>query len=98
MSIFLPRGKTLGAKSAKKYCHVGTLEAFHLWSLGTSVKAKRSTSYSLPIKLLDFLHLLTNKHNLKIPLGILSSDFAIYYKVNRVGSTMDIILVIYLAY
>ena len=32
----LLRGQTLGAKSAKKYCHIGTLEAFHLWSLATS--------------------------------------------------------------
>ena len=36
----LSRGQTLGAKSAKKYCHVSTLEAFHLWSLGSSVKAQ----------------------------------------------------------
>ena len=35
----LSRGQTLGAKSAKKCCHVDTLEAFHLWSLATSVKA-----------------------------------------------------------
>ena len=40
----LLRGQTLGAKSARKYCHVGTLEAFHLWSLATTVKAQRSTS------------------------------------------------------
>ena len=26
---------TFGAKSAKKCCHVGTLEAFHLWSLAS---------------------------------------------------------------
>ena len=44
---FLPRGQTLGAKSAKsakKYCHVGTLEAFYLWSLSNSMKAKRLDS------------------------------------------------------
>ena len=35
----LSRGQTLGAKSVKKCCHVGTLEAFHLWSLATNVKA-----------------------------------------------------------
>ena len=35
----LSRGQTLGAKSVKKCCHVSTLEAFHLWSLATSVKA-----------------------------------------------------------
>ena len=40
----LSRGQTLGAKSAKKCCHVGTLEAFHLWTLATSVKAQRLTS------------------------------------------------------
>ena len=28
----LLRGQILGAKSAKKCCHVGTLETFHLWS------------------------------------------------------------------
>ena len=39
----LLRGQTLGAKSAKKCCHIGTLEVFHLWSLATSVKALRST-------------------------------------------------------
>ena len=27
----------IGTKSTKKYCHVGTLKAFHLWTLGTSV-------------------------------------------------------------
>ena len=40
----LSRGQTLGAKSAKKCYHISTLEAFHLWSLATSVKAQRSTS------------------------------------------------------
>ena len=40
----LPRGRILGAKSAKKCYHVGTLEASHLWSLATSVKVERSTS------------------------------------------------------
>ena len=54
-----------GPKSTKKYCHVDTLEAFHLWSLATSVKAQRSSSRSPPIKLLDFLHLLTNRSSLK---------------------------------
>ena len=34
---FLLSDQTLGVKSAKKCCHVGTLEAFHLWSLVTSV-------------------------------------------------------------
>ena len=38
-SKFLPRGQTLDAKSVKKCYHVGILEAFHLWSLATSVKA-----------------------------------------------------------
>ena len=41
----LSRGQTLGAKSVKKCYHVGTLEAFHLWSLATSVKAQRSISW-----------------------------------------------------
>ena len=50
---FFSRGQTLGAKSAKKYCHVGTLEAFHLWSLATSVKAQRSTSQLSTNTLLD---------------------------------------------
>ena len=36
-----------------------TLEAFHLWTLGTGVKAERSDSCSPPIKLLDFLRLST---------------------------------------
>ena len=35
---------TLGTKSAKKCCHIGTLEAFHLWSLAISVKAQSLTS------------------------------------------------------
>ena len=39
----LLRGQTLSTKSAKKCCHVGTLKAFYLWSLATSVKAQRST-------------------------------------------------------
>ena len=63
--LFL-KGQTLGAKSVKKYCHVGTLEAFHLWSLGTNVKAKRVTSHSPPIELLNFVHLLTDAHSFKI--------------------------------
>ena len=54
MPKLLPKGQTLAAKSTKKCCHVSTLEAFHLWNLGTSVKAKRLDSRSLPIKLLDF--------------------------------------------
>ena len=62
---FLPRVQTLGTKSAKKYCHVSTLEAFHLWILGTSMKAKRPNSCSLPIKLLDFFHLSTKRHSVK---------------------------------
>ena len=61
-----PRGQTLGTKSAKKCCHVGTLEAFHLWSLATSVKAQRSTSRSPPITLLDFLHLSIDRPSVKI--------------------------------
>ena len=41
----LSRGQTLSAKSAKKCCPVNTLEAFYLWSLATSVKAQRSSSW-----------------------------------------------------
>ena len=51
------RGQTLGAKSAKKCCHVGTLEAFHLWSLATIVKAQRSTSRLSTNHVAEFLHL-----------------------------------------
>ena len=51
------RGQTLGAKSAKKCCHVGTLEAFHLWNLATSVKAQRSTSWLFTNHTAGFLHL-----------------------------------------
>ena len=53
----LSRGQTLDAKSAKKCCHVGTLEAFHLWSLTTSVKAQRSTSRLSTNHIAGFLHL-----------------------------------------
>ena len=49
----------------QKYCHVGTLEAFYLWTLGISVKAERLDSHSPPIKLLDFFHLSTNGHSVK---------------------------------
>ena len=66
---FFPRGQTFGTKSAKKCCHIGTLEAFHLWSLATSVKAQRSTSRSPPITLLDFLHLSIDRPSVKTPLG-----------------------------
>ena len=60
--------------------HIGTLEAFHLWSLLTNLKADRSTSHSPPIKLLDFLHLLTNGHS-DDPLKALIGFFlAIYDK------------------
>ena len=61
----LPRGQILGIKNAEKCCHIGTLEAFHLWTLATGVKAERSTSHSLPIKLLTFLHLSTDTHSVK---------------------------------
>ena len=61
VSKLLLRGQTLGAKSAQKCCHVGTLEAVYLSSLVTNMKAEQSTSCSLPIKLLDFLHLSINR-------------------------------------
>ena len=51
------RGQNLGAKSTKKCYHVGTLEAFHLWSLATSVKAQRSTSRHSTNHIARFLHL-----------------------------------------
>ena len=53
------------SKSAKKYYHIGTLEIFYLWSLAPSVKAESSTSCFPPIKLLDFLHVSTDRHNVK---------------------------------
>ena len=49
--------KLLVPKSAKKYCHVDTLKAFHLWSLATSVKAQRSTSRLSTNHIVGFLHL-----------------------------------------
>ena len=64
---FFLRRQTLGAKSAQKCYHVGTLEAFHLWSLATSVKVQRSTSRSPPITLLDFLHLSIDWPSVKTP-------------------------------
>ena len=64
MPKFLPRVQTLGAK---KLCHVGTLEAFHLWIFEPSLKVKRLDSHSPPIKFLDFLHLSTNTHSVKPP-------------------------------
>ena len=67
----LPKGQTLDIKSAKKYCHVCTLETFHLWGLATSVKAQRSTSCFSPIKLLDFLHLSIDQRSVKTPLELL---------------------------
>ena len=63
----LLRVQTLDAKSVKKCYHEDTLEAFHLWTLSTSVKAERPTSRSPPIKVLDFRHRLTNGHRVKPP-------------------------------
>ena len=51
----------------QKCYHVGTLKAFHLWTLGTSVKAKGLDSHSPPIKLPDFLHLSKDGHSVKTP-------------------------------
>ena len=51
----------------QKCCHIGTLEAFYLWTWGISVKAKRLDSHSSPIQLLDFPHLSTNGHSMKPP-------------------------------
>ena len=65
----LLRGQTLGAKSTKKCCHVGTLEAFHLWSLATSVKAQRSTSWLSTKHIAGFLHLSNRPAKCKDPLS-----------------------------
>ena len=59
-------GQNFGAKGAKKCCHEGTFEAFHLWTLAISVKAEKLTSSSPPIKLLDFFHLLVGEYSVKI--------------------------------
>ena len=67
VSKLLLRVQTLSTKRVKKYCHVGTLEVFHLWTLDTSVKAKRPNSHSLPIKMLEILHLLIDEHSMKPP-------------------------------
>ena len=66
--LFL-RGQTLGAKSAKKCYHVGTLEAFHLWSLATSVKAQRSTSWLSTNHIVGFLHLSNQPAKCEDPLS-----------------------------
>ena len=64
------RGQTLGTKNAKKCCHVGTLEAFHLWSLATSVKAQRSTSRLSTNHIAGFLHLSNQPAKCEDPLTI----------------------------
>ena len=64
------RGKTLGTKSAKKCCHVGTLEAFHLWSLATSMKAQRLTSRLSTNHIARFLHLSNQPAKCEDPLNI----------------------------
>ena len=61
--------KLLAPKCAKECCNVGTLEASHLWSLATSVKAQRLTSRSLPIKL-HLFYLMTNQPSVKTPLDV----------------------------
>ena len=68
------RGQTLGAKSAKKCCNVGTLEAFHLWSSATSVKAQRSTSRLSTNHIARFLHLSNRPAKCEDPL---SKDFSL---------------------
>ena len=42
----LSQGRILGAKSDAKCCHVGTLEAFHFWSLTTTPKLLISIRYT----------------------------------------------------
>ena len=59
--------QTLDAKTTKKYCHIGT-----------SVKVEKLDPCSPPIKLLDFLHLSTYKHSVKLPL-----DFAQEERANK---------------
>lgn len=39
----LSRGQTLGAKTSKKYCHVGIFDTVGLSTLGPCVKAERTT-------------------------------------------------------
>ena len=68
MLKLLLRVQTLGAKSNKKCCYVGILKAINLWTLGIGVKVERPNFCYLPIRLLDFLHLLTNRHRVKRPL------------------------------
>ena len=66
------RGQPLGTKSAKKCCHVGTLEAFHLWSLSkSSVKAQRSTSRLSTNHIARFLYLSNRLAKCEDPLRLL---------------------------
>ena len=55
MPKLLPRVQILDAKTTKKDCYVGTLEAFHLWTLGIAMKAEGPNFCSLSIRLLNFL-------------------------------------------
>ena len=68
----LLKGQTLGTKSVKKYCHVGTLEAFHLWNLATIVKAQRSTSW-----------LYTN-HGARLPSPLKSTGQVLIYVLGNI--------------
>ena len=68
MPKLLPKVQNLSAKTTKMCYHVGTLEAFHLSTLDIIEKAKRPNFHSLPIKLLNFLHLLSDRHSVNCPL------------------------------
>ena len=72
--LFL-RGQIFGAKSAKKSCHVGTLEAFHLWNLATNVKAQRSTSQLSTNHIAGFLHLSNRPAKCEDPLSGLNIKY-----------------------
>ena len=64
------RGQTLGAKSAKKCYHVGTLETFHLWSLTLVWRPKGRPLSSSPITLLDSFTSQIDRPSVKTPLGL----------------------------
>ena len=65
---FFSRGQIL---SAKKCYHVGTLEAFYLWSLATSVKVQRLTSRLFTNHIVGFLHLSNRPTKCEDPLIVL---------------------------
>jgi hypothetical protein len=62
--------ETLGAKTLRKWCHVGILEGIFFWATASRVKAQRTNYRSPPIKLLEFPLLLTFGHCVKWPLEL----------------------------